>query len=150
MHYCSPISGHEFPIVEHCEFTVTTCPRPQTRPRVLKSGRVVSSGKHVRAFKTDIVFAARAAKLPKPPPKDVPLLLEIEFTMPVKRKALWGRLHTGRPDLDNMVKAVKDALVDAGVIEDDSQVVSTDAFKAYGEPPGMVRIRISKLSPPTN
>ncbi len=41
-----------------------------------------------------------------------------------------------RPDLDNLVKAVKDAL--NGVLwRDDSQVIELEAKKIYGNPPGV-------------
>lgn len=39
----------------------------------------------------------------------------------------------GRSDLDNHVKAVLDALVDAGVVQDDRVVAHIDARQAYAE-----------------
>jgi len=42
--------------------------------------------------------------------------------------------HTSKPDLDNMVKLVKDALT--GVFwRDDSQIDALDARKCYGDMP---------------
>lgn len=38
---------------------------------------------------------------------------------------------TGKPDTDKLARAVMDALVQAGVLKDDSQVVALDARKAY-------------------
>ena len=50
--------------------------------------------------------------------------------------------HTKRPDLDNLAKAVKDAL--KGVIyADDSQIVEAHLFKRYGEP--QVKVQIKSL-----
>jgi crossover junction endodeoxyribonuclease RusA len=42
-----------------------------------------------------------------------------------------------RPDLDKLVRAVLDALSEAGVWRDDAQVVSVVARKAYGSAPGL-------------
>ena len=36
---------------------------------------------------------------------------------------------TSKPDIDNILKAVMDGLVDAGALEDDSQVISVDMYK---------------------
>lgn len=48
--------------------------------------------------------------------------------------------HTGKPDRDNLDKALLDALVNAGVLADDKQACAGVLFKAYvapGELPGM-------------
>ncbi len=39
--------------------------------------------------------------------------------------------HTKKPDADNIAKAVLDALTDAGLWEDDSQIVSLITVKGY-------------------
>ena len=55
-----------------------------------------------------------------------------------KRNAALGGLilPTGRPDLDNFVKAAKDAM--NGIVwVDDSQVVTTEARKCYSERPSV-------------
>lgn len=44
--------------------------------------------------------------------------------------------HTGKPDVDNAVKAVMDALTALNVWFDDAQVCRLDATKAYGIVPG--------------
>lgn len=41
------------------------------------------------------------------------------------------RDHTKRPDIDNLAKAVLDALVDQGVIKDDSIVTRLEVAKEY-------------------
>ena len=51
--------------------------------------------------------------------------------------------HTGRPDLDNVLKAVADGL--NGVVwRDDAQVAETVVRKVYGETPG-VEIEVTPL-----
>ena len=71
--------------------------------------------------------------------------MELEIGIPVKDERLWGRLHSGRPDSDNVLKAVKDAIVDCGVLGDDSQIVATETLKYYCSHPGQIRIRLSQL-----
>lgn len=44
-------------------------------------------------------------------------------------------LHTKKPDIDNLAKAVLDALVKAGAIEDDRFVVRLLTMKTYSEVP---------------
>lgn len=39
--------------------------------------------------------------------------------------------HTKKPDLDNLVKAVKDAITDAGIWADDSHVISEKVTKRW-------------------
>lgn len=71
---------------------------------------MVSNSKRVKGMKDAIAQAVYADKtMPKPPPRAAPMLLEIECGMPVMSKKLHGQLHTGRPDSDNILKAVKDA-----------------------------------------
>jgi crossover junction endodeoxyribonuclease RusA len=58
--------------------------------------------------------------------------LEVTFWLP-RPKSLPRRVvaHTRKPDLDKLVRAVKDALTGAGVWRDDAQVVSVRAAKGY-------------------
>lgn len=48
--------------------------------------------------------------------------------------------HTSKPDVDNLAKAVMDALTQLGVWEDDSQVVRLDVGKVYATRPGCICI----------
>ena len=53
--------------------------------------------------------------------------------------------HTKKPDVDNLVKAVKDAL--KGLLyQDDAQIIHLEASKAYGPEPG-VTIALEALAP---
>ena len=64
----------------------------------------------------------------------------------LKQTAPWW--HTSKPDLDNLEKAVKDAVTQIGVIwSDDSQVCMSQKTKIYAtnENPVGVRVTIEKL-----
>jgi Holliday junction resolvase RusA-like endonuclease len=74
-------------------------------------------------------------------PLGIPLHVTLTFrlprlkTMPV-RKRIWP---TGRPDVDKLQRSTFDAMVDGGLIGDDSQIVGVRAVKDYtpvGEGPG--------------
>jgi len=76
-----------------------------------------------------------------------PLIMRVEFVFRIppswtkwKREAARRGMvcHTGKPDLDNVLKLVKDGLTKASIYKDDSQVMRVEMVKAYcraGEEP---------------
>ena len=83
---------------------------------------------------------------PPAPLAEVPLAMDLTFHLP-RPQSLPKRIteHTKRPDLDNLVKAIKDAL--RGVIyHDDAQIVRLMAGKVYSDSPG-VEISITHVLP---
>lgn len=111
------------------------------------------------AWKAAIVDAIAATDWIAPP-ADAPLELVVELAMPTAQIRREGLPAVGRPDLDNLVKAIADALMEPtgrdfakacechgpagrgyrGVIADDAQVVSLRASKRWSARPGGVRI----------
>jgi len=74
-----------------------------------------------------------------------PVALDLVFYLPIpkgfsrkrRKAAIAGELlPTGRPDIDNLAKAVLDALLGVA-IEDDRLVVALSAAKLYGPVPGV-------------
>jgi len=70
----------------------------------------------------------------------VQLSVHCRFEMPKswskkKRSGLVGVLHDSKPDGDNVLKAVKDALTDCGVWNDDAQVALAFIGKRWSETP---------------
>ena len=74
---------------------------------------------------------------------DAPISVQLQFLMP-RPKSHFGTgknaenlklsapyCHTKKPDIDNLAKAVFDALTDMGVWKDDSQIVFTLINKKY-------------------
>lgn len=101
---------------------------------------------------------AGAAKEHVPfPPITGPVRLEIIFYMPRPKshyrangdlKPNAPRCHTGKPDLDNLEKAVMDCFTNLGMWGDDSQVATKVTEKVYegaGLPPG-ARISVDELN----
>lgn len=122
------------------EFFIPGLPRGKGRPR-FGGGRVYTP-KRTRDYEMAIVDCATkytATKL------DGPLHLDLLITFPIptswpaekKRLAMQGCLwHQSRPDLDNIIKIVGDAL--NGVLyDDDAQIVSVSAHKIYSQTPGI-------------
>ncbi len=74
---------------------------------------------------------------------DVPVQLSLEFQLPMPKnmKNETGHTipHVKKPDIDNLVKAVMDAMTSTGVWRDDSLVWDIRATKIYaGEFPGVL------------
>lgn len=119
-------------------------PVPQARPRffVRYSGFRRFVGAYdpdkCKTYKEVIAWHARteAFRQGLQNPVGGPISIKLIFQMGKNGKEVY---HTKKPDIDNLAKAVKDAL--KGIIyADDSQIVEAHLFKQYGEP--MVRIEI--------
>ena len=72
------------------------------------------------------------------------LTIDMVFKMPIpqslskkKQRELDGQPHVKKPDLDNLVKAVLDALNDGIAFVDDSKVWCINACKEYAEEPSV-------------
>lgn len=116
-------------------------PQPRQRHTTTAKGQIVNytpRNHPVQAYKETIQWAARAA--------GVQVLtgavgIQVRFFMPRPKGRKVGLYHTGKPDSDNLVKAVKDALT--GIAwADDSQVAHDDIYKIYAEPGTEARTEI--------
>lgn len=126
-------------------------PVAQQRARVRiftsKAGQPIAS-LYDPAKSRDWKRTVTAQVLPVKPPAPVEgaLVLSLDFYFP-RPKSLPKReiQHIKRPDLDNCVKAIKDAL--RGVVyRDDSQIVVLHASKGYGPSPGVqILVRTAEL-----
>jgi len=135
-------------------FLVVGVPKGQPRPRAF--ARRVAGGKFVaRVFDAGTAegwksCVAHAAKGSEPAaPIDGPVRVRMTFlfarpkhhhmsgdpSRPLKPGA--PKYHTGKPDNDNLQKAVLDALTQTGGFwHDDAQVAAVRSFKCYGATPG--------------
>lgn len=123
-----------------------------------RAGILVRQGKprlftrpSTRSYKDTLALFAASA-MGSSPPLQGPLSMICRFSLPIPES--WTRLKrneaesgdllpTGRPDIDNYVKAVADAL--NGIAwTDDAQVVEMRASKRYAPEPG-VYVRIEPL-----
>lgn len=124
---------------EICQFDVFGMPAPQGSKKFVgtnKAGRgiLVESSKKVKPWRQDVKAAAvmvretfwmAAPAGTDPCPLDGPLWVSMVFTMPKpasapKRKRTWP---DKKPDLSKLARSTEDALVEAGLIKDDSRIV---------------------------
>ena len=121
--------------------------RPRLDPR---SGRAITPAR-TRAWEAAAALLLRAAL--RPLPVGAPLRLEVvaHHPAPQRKSPPEGSPCMGggrRPDLDNIVKAVADALQLAGVVPDDRQIVAVVARSVYGPPgEGWVDVTIEEVRP---
>jgi Holliday junction resolvase RusA-like endonuclease len=124
------------------QFTVPGPPVAKGRPRFHRaSGRTYTPEKTVRYEDTVRTFASQA--MAGNAPMQGPLLVAVAFWVTVpsswskkrQQEAIAGEIQpTKKPDLDNCVKAIKDAL--NGIVwRDDSQVVTLRLKKRYSDTP---------------
>jgi Holliday junction resolvase RusA-like endonuclease len=130
-------------------------PKAQGRPKFFRRGNFVGAydPKDSRQYK-DNIAAQIVAQKPILIEREKPIRLWITFLLPrpkahynskgiVKAKHIWTP-HTKKPDLDNLVKAVKDSL--KGILwYDDSQVYYTEAAKRYTDDKATVSIIVEDI-----
>jgi Holliday junction resolvase RusA-like endonuclease len=123
-------------------FSVPAVPvaQPRQRHRLLQAGgrtiavNYVPRTSPVQSFKASVAHEAR--EVYQGAPLAGPIKLTVLFLMPRPARLRWKKRamprcwHASKPDLDNLVKAVKDAL--KGILwHDDSQVAELAASKLY-------------------
>lgn len=126
-------------------FDVLGVPAPQGSKRAFVVGNraVVTEDSKRSAPWRDSVAAAGVAAMGGLPALDGPLQVTIRFRMPRPRSV--KRLYPSvKPDIDKLARAVLDGLTAAGVIVDDSRVISLTAEKVYAEVPG-ASIRVTEV-----
>lgn len=123
-------------------FFVPGIPAPQGSKRHLGNGVMVESSKRVKPWRADI-RAEALRHLGRP--YDGPVSVDVMFVFPRPKRHLGtGRnagivlpsapaLHTQKPDLDKLLRAVGDALTGVAY-RDDSQIVALHSWKRWAEP----------------
>lgn len=123
------------------KFTVHGNPVPKARPRVTRTGHAYTPKPTADYERLVAMLAKEAMKGLCPTGKAIVLIVKAYFGIPKswtkakKQQALYGQLHPmKRPDLDNCIKAIQDAM-NGIVYKDDSQIVEISASKRYSAVP---------------
>lgn len=116
------------------QFELEITPQPKLRARMTRGGNIYTPEK-TRAYEAQIAVLVRS-KLPPGfrPIEDLPVNLSCSFVFKHSKVSLKEKRtsHIVRPDLDNLGKAVKDAL-NKVVWHDDSQIDRLFLTKEYGD-----------------
>lgn len=110
-------------------------PRPQGSKRFVGvqngRGKMIESSRHLAAWRRSIVYAASACA--RGVRFSGPVVVSMVFSMPAPRRVVDRNARpSSRPDLSKLIRAVEDALVDAGVLVDDARIVEySRAAKVY-------------------
>jgi Holliday junction resolvase RusA-like endonuclease len=115
-------------------FTIPGKPFGKQRPRATRQGRVYTPAETV-SFERQVGMIARP-HFPAPISGPVRLTIHATFATPAswsqrKAAAHLHRMHVQRPDLDNIAKAIKDAL-NRIAWADDAQVAEMTVSKVWG------------------
>ena len=125
------------------EFWISTIPKGQARPRFVRRGSFVGTYDPAKSkgYKLDIKYQVMAEH---PIKMQGPLTMTVDFMMP-RPKAHYGAkglksnapfYHEKKPDIDNLIKGLCDALT--GILwDDDTQISVLVATKKYSETVGI-------------
>ena len=128
------------------QYNVVGIPKAQARPKVFH--RTLKNGKNfVSTYspKTDWFHLVYTESLKQKyllkNRLSCALRVILKFGMPIpksisKKKREQLRYVTKKPDVDNLAKAVLDAINNVGLWEDDSQIAELEVSKVYEEEPG--------------
>lgn len=127
-------------------FTVHGVPKGKGRPRFARMGNFVKTytDQKTQIAEGDIKLAYLNTKDRPQEPISNQISLSVSFFMPIpaslsakKQSALNGSYHSKKPDIDNLLKAVLDAL-NGVAFRDDSLICSVVCFKVYNTVPKTV------------
>lgn len=137
-------------MMEPIKFFAAGLPKGQPRPKAFARGGIASvyDPSTAEGWKGQVAIAAKSCTPSTPLP--MPLYLHLEFYMPRPGGHYIGGkkdrpirteapgYHVGKPDADNLAKAVMDALTVIRFWHDDSQVADLRVRKLYdiGTGPG--------------
>ena len=123
------------------EFTIDITPKPKARPRFTRRGFAYTPKETVEYEREIRNCAAEYMELRGLEPLETPVAVYLHFSMPTPKSLSKNapKMHTKRPDVDNLAKSVLDGL--SPCWKDDSQVWSLSMKKTYATVP-CVSIRI--------
>lgn len=131
-------------MASHIKLIINKTPQPQSRPRFTARGRYVHAyeNKKITMYKR-MVAATYQSYFGAVKPTEKAIAVDVVFYRPVQKsiskierqRRLTGKsLPAIKPDIDNYVKAILDAL-NGVAFRDDKQIISLNAKKLYSDKP---------------
>jgi Holliday junction resolvase RusA-like endonuclease len=123
------------------KFIIHAAPKPKGRPRVTRSGHAFTP-KATREYE-QLIVSEWEIQHGKATPIENPIAVRVMFYMPIpkatsnkarERMAAGLEVPVKKPDIDNLLKAVLDAL-NGKAYQDDNQIVDILAEKRYSDEP---------------
>lgn len=121
--------------------------QPRTRATAFRGKARVYDPGTANAWKACVIAAVRALEMNT---MTGPVCLRLEFFLP-RPKSHYGKrgllpsapaAPTCKPDLDNLEKALMDAMTSAGAWIDDAQVIAVNKAKSYAPGPALTGCRV--------
>ena len=100
------------------------------RARIVEAGSKASRDAHA-LWRTQVSNAAREALEGSQSPYSGPTEVTMVFYLPLPASDQHRTLHATTPDLDKLIRAVLDSLVNSGMLKDDSLIWLISAKKGY-------------------
>ncbi len=121
-------------------FTVPGIPQPQGSVRSLGKGRpsIHGNAERLLPWRAAVTAHCQQAMQGGEWPLTGPVCLQVTFALPKPASAPKSREYPDkRPDLSHLVRAAEDAIVAAGALVDDGQIVHCMASKVWPDAVGM-------------
>lgn len=102
----------------------------------IKDGKKVAYIHHFKKPEVEAMrrlFELKLKRYRPEKPAAGPVSLKVILYFDIKERKLWGKYKTTRPDCDNYVKELKDAMTTVGFWRDDAQVVDLQVVKVYAD-----------------
>lgn len=101
-----------------CILTIT----PRSALRARKGANSVYTPEEYRKYKKALVKQLLQLEIEQKDYAGIYVVFYIPISKSNKKKYIPGQMHRIKPDSDNLLKAVKDALQDAKIVHNDSQI----------------------------
>lgn len=112
------------------KYCINITPQPALRPRLSKYGTY--NPPKYKKYKNDLIFLLKQMKIPKGEYYRIDAIFYFPYPKSVsQKKRINNYRHQKKPDLSNIFKSFEDAIEQAGIINNDSQICVGVMEKKY-------------------
>ena len=122
--------------------TIYIYPVPASRPRVTRKGTYTAP--KYSTYKTDLTWFLKRKRIPASDYSSISIVFGMPYSKSTQKKQLIeGKQHRIKPDIDNLMKGFMDALEQAGIIKNDSQICNVIMKKVYTTQRGYIEFDLT-------